>query len=177
MLEYCIIISNSVITSDMRHKLSNQYEERTILDGKDKKLSLNFFNDRSLLLGKSRYDYQGPYSYEKYNNQRSFLDTILGKSHPKYSFTCLVGYIVSSSFENDKTNIVSQLHHLLLSNSDRDWLKNCLGEFQIIHYDGSKLEIICSDTMTHPVFYRESPNAIYISNRASFNKSYIRSMF
>ncbi|BDZ69408.1 hypothetical protein [Methanobacterium ferruginis] len=90
MLEYCLIISNSLINSDMQSRLLDQYEKRTILNDEDETLSFRFFNNRSLLLGRSRYNYQGPYSYEKNNN-----------------FTVLVGYIVSSRFQNDKTNIVS----------------------------------------------------------------------
>ncbi len=150
MLEYCLIVSNGAITSDVQHTLLTQYGERTILDERDENICFSFFNDHSLLLGKSRYNYQGPYFYEENNN-----------------FTCLVGYIISSSFQNDKTNIVSQLHHLLINNQDRNWLKNCLGEFQIIHYNDKKLEILCSDLMTHPVYYRKSSDAVYISNRAS----------
>lgn len=48
----------------MQDRLSVQYEERTILDAEDKKLCFSFFSGRSLFLGRSRYNYQGP-SYAK----------------------------------------------------------------------------------------------------------------
>lgn len=160
MFEYCLVISNDFITSDMQSTLLNQYDQRSILDKEDENLSYNFFNNHSLLLGKFRYKYQGPYFYEENN-----------------CFTALVGYIVSSRFENDKTNIVSQLHHLLINHPNREWLKNCLGEFQILHYNGYKLEILCSDVMTHPVYYRKSSNAVYISNRSSLTNLSLDSSF
>lgn len=127
-----------------------QYEKRSLLLAEEIETNSRLFGGRAILISRQRFFYQGNNIYEEN-----------GK------FTCLVGYIVSDSFRNDRNTIVEQIHGILLTNPNRSWLDKCLGEYQIIHYNGKTLEFICAPAMTHPLYYRKDEEEIAISNRAS----------
>jgi hypothetical protein len=145
MIEYVIISSKS----KPLHELMAEYDQRSILEKTDKQHFIQMKDDVALL-ARSRFNYQGSPIYENGN-----------------SFTVLVGYIVSEKFQNDPQTITKQIHYLLKQSGDRSWIDMALGEFQIVHFDGVKVEFLLSKTMTHPLYYSEDSAGIGISNRSA----------
>lgn len=146
MLEYCIYIENKEIHN--KEMLIDKYKDRSILDQNVKVLDI--FDRKGCILYSDKYDYQGEYIYK-------FQD----------KFVLLTGYIVSKDFHNYNRENIAECIFSLLNKKRVEWVDEALGEFQIIYYDGEKIEIYYNKSMTHPIYYREDGIKYVISNRAS----------
>lgn len=149
MFEFAVVAGRSPISVKEEARILDSYGERSLLPESDRLSTLEMFDRKALLLARSRYDRQG--------------DPVFSENG---RFTCLNGYIISKEF-GGSAGIVEQLHGLLLRSSERSWLDEGLGEFQIVHYDGESVEFICSKAMTYPLYWREGAEGVVVSSRAT----------
>ncbi len=150
MFEFAVVARGAMISKREEERIFERYGERSILSDEDRLVTLRMFGGKSLLLARSRFEYQG--------------DPVFVESG---RFTCLNGYIVSRKFEGSSESIVEQIHALLLGSPDRSWVEEGLGEFQIVHYDGVSVEFIYSKAMTYPLYLREEAGGVGVSNSVS----------
>ncbi len=148
MIEYAIVQKNRPISQKEEEMYKIAYQERSLLALEIKVNTYRFMEDEAILFYKDNGNNpQGPPVYIED-----------GK------FTLLAGYLLSPSFKNDPDTITQQCHYQLNTPLKA---QGAFGEFQVVHFDGEKVEVFCSKLMTHPVYYREEKGTKLVANRAT----------
>lgn len=147
MLEYLVYIKDG-IDFDKEAKLIEQFNEASVLI--DEPTKIHYIKDnKAIVLYRHRFDYQG-----------------IPVNIQDDGFCAIVGYVVSNELNNDPDTISNQVNNKLLE-VDKEWLDASLGEFQIVHFQDDILNFYLSRAMTHPLYYCEEGDGIFISNRSS----------